>query len=447
MTTTKTDLKKSICAAIDRNSERIIALGERIRRQPELGFKEFKTARLVEETLGGLGLKPRSGLALTGVRAEMAGAKDGPTFALLGELDGLVVVGHPVADPETGAAHACGHNAQIAGLLGAAMGLLETRAFEHLAGRVVFFAVPAEEYGDVEWRVGEARAGRLEFLGGKPELLRLGHFDDVDLAMMIHTTSQPEMRKAGVVASNNGCIVKTVRYIGRASHAGGAPHMGINALYAANIGLSAINALRETFRDEDSIRVHPIITHGGSQVNVIPGEVRIETYVRGKTVEAILDANRRVDRALKAGAMALGAQVEIETLPGYLPLFNHMGMAQQFKANAAELLGADQVMETGHRSGSTDMGDLSHVMPIVHPYMGGAVGAGHGADYAIADPKTAYVEPAKQLALMAVDMLWGDAGTARDILKAWKPRLTKDAYLSFQRGISSTELYDGAKDV
>ena len=77
--------------------------------------------------------------------------------------------------------------------------------------------------------------------------------------------------------------------------------MGINALYAANIGLSAINAIRETFRDEDSIRVHPIITHGGSQVNVIPGEVRLETYVRGKTVEAILEANRRVDRALRAG--------------------------------------------------------------------------------------------------------------------------------------------------
>jgi metal-dependent amidase/aminoacylase/carboxypeptidase family protein len=223
--------------------------------------------------------------------------------------------------------------------------------------------------------------------------------------------------------------------------------MGINALYAANIGLSAINALRETFRDEDSIRVHPIITHGGSQVNVIPGEVRIETYVRGKTVEAILEANRKVDRALRAGALALGAQVEIETLPGYLPLFNHMGMAQQFKANAAALLGADQVTESGHRSGSTDMGDISHVMPTLHPYMGGASGSGHGADYSITDPTVAYVEPAKQLAMMAVDLLWGDADGARDILKAWKPRLTKEDYLAFQRGVSRTELFDGSKDL
>jgi amidohydrolase len=442
---TRDEVKRAVCEAIDRNAERIIGIGETIRRHPELGFKEFKTARLVEETFASLGLKPKGGLAITGVRAEATGAKDGPTFALLGELDGLVVAGHPVADSETGAAHACGHNAQIAGLLGAAMGLLGARAFDHLAGRAVFFAVPAEEYGDVEWRVAQARAGKLEFLGGKPELLRLGHFDDVDLAMMIHTSSQPEMKRAGVSASNNGCIVKTVRYIGRASHAGGAPHLGVNALYAANIGLAAINAIRETFRDEDSIRVHPIITHGGSQVNVIPGEVRIETYVRGKSVEAILDANKRVDRALRAGALALGAQVEIETLPGYLPLFNHMGLAKYFKANASALLGSDHVTETGHRSGSTDMGDISHVMPTLHPYMGGAIGSGHGADYAIADQKLAYVEPAKQLALMAVDMLWDDAAAARGVLETWKPRMTRAEYLAFQRGVAGRELFDGAK--
>ena len=439
------DVKRAVCEAIDRQSEKIVAVGEAIRKSPELGFKEFKTAKLVEETMREIGLSPKSGLAITGVRAEARGKSEGPTFALLGELDGLVVAGHPVADPRTGAAHACGHNAQVAGMLGAAMGLLSAKAFEHLAGRVVFFAVPAEEYGDVAWRVEQARAGKLEFLGGKPELLRLGHFDDVDLAMMIHLTPQKEYRKAGVAASNNGCIVKTVRYIGRASHAGGAPHLGINALYAAQIGLSAINAIRETFRDEDSIRVHPIITHGGSQVNVIPGDVRIETYVRGKSVEAILDANVRVDRALKAGALALGAQVEIETLPGYLPLFNHDGMSKYFVANASTQLGADNVTQMGHRSGSTDMGDISHIMPTLHPYMSGASGSGHSADYRITDPKLAYVENAKQLALMAVDMLWDGAKAAKGIIAEFKPRLTKDAYLSFQRGINKTELFDGAK--
>src|SRR5262249_28944651 len=171
-----------------------------------------------------------------------------------------------------------------------------------------------------------------------------------------------------------------------------------------------------TVREEDWMGVQGMIRHGGSQVNVIPGEVRLETYVRGKTVDAILDANVRVDRALRAGALALGATVEVETLPGYLPLFNHPGMTERFVATAREVLGADQVTQTGHRSGSTDMGDISHVMPTLHPYMGGAAGSGHGADYRIADPRLAYVEPAKQLAMMAVDMLGDGAAGARQII-------------------------------
>jgi len=156
---TRAELKRRVTEAADRRADEIIALGETIRRHPELGFKEVKTAKLVDETFHRLGLTPRTGLALTGVRAEAAGrAGDGPTFALLGELDGLVVAGHPEADPATGAAHACGHNAQVAALLGAAMGLLDADALDALNGRLVFFAVPAEEYGDIEWRVSRVPA-------------------------------------------------------------------------------------------------------------------------------------------------------------------------------------------------------------------------------------------------------------------------------------------------
>ncbi len=423
---TKDELKHRVYQAIDQRGEEIIGLGEQIRRHPELGFKEVKTARLVEETFKKLGLVPRAGLALTGVRADANGrAGDGPTFAVLGELDALVVAGHPEGDPTTGAAHACGHNAQIAGMLGAAIGLLDAKALDRLAGRVAFFSVPAEEYGDIEWRVAQARAGRLEFLGGKPELLRLGHFDDVDLAMMIHTTPRTEDGKAGVPASN------------------GAPHMGINALYAAQIGLMAINAIRETFRDEDTIRVHPIITHGGSQVNVIPGEVRIETYVRGRTMEAILDANRKVDRALRAGALALGAKVEIETLPGYMPMTCDPIMTRYFRDIVSGLLGEEHYRQIGHRTGSTDMGDLSQVMPILHPYIGGARGTGHGADFEIVDKPLAYLGPAKALAAMVIDMLWDGAAAAREVLAKARPPMTRASYLAAQRGLARRETYEG----
>src|SRR5260370_14786760 len=112
-----------------------------------------------------IGLAPKGGVAITGVRADLPGrAGDGPTFAMLGELDALVVTGHPEADGTTGAAHACGHNAHVAGLLCAAMALVDTKAAHHLAERLAFFAMPAEEYGDVESRVRQARAGTREFL-------------------------------------------------------------------------------------------------------------------------------------------------------------------------------------------------------------------------------------------------------------------------------------------
>jgi amidohydrolase len=381
---------------------------------------------------------------MTGVRADARGRGGaGPTFAIIGELDGLRVTGHPEADPQTGAAHACGHNAQIAGMLGAAMGLHDAGALDHLAGRLVFFAVPAEEGGDIEWRQAQIAAGRLEFPCGKQELMRLGHFDDVDLSMMIHTNWRADDGKAGVPASNNGRVGKTARFIGRASHAGGAPHLGVNALYAAQIALTAINAVRETFRDEDSIRVHPILTHGGSQVNVIPGEARLEMYVRGKTVEGVADASRRVDRALRAGALAMGAQVEIDTLPGPMPLSCDRTMARFFEATARVLVGDANYRDIPHRSGSTDMGDLSQVMPVLHPYMGGARGPGHSADFAIVDPDLGYVQPAKALAAMAVDLLADGAAGAREVLAGSRPSMTREGYLAFQRGIARREHYEG----
>src|SRR5216117_2689684 len=211
---TKDELKRRVWEAIDRRGTEIIGLGEQIRRHPELGFKEVKTARLVEETFKTLGLAPRAGLALTGVRADVGGrAGDGPTFAVLGELDALVVAGHPEGDPDTGAAHACGHNAQIAGMLGAAIGLADAKAADQLAGEIIFFAVPAEEFIDVEERMGRVAKGEIEFMLGKPELVAKGHFDDVDMVMMIHTGSRDGQKTRSIIAeSSNGALVKQIRF-------------------------------------------------------------------------------------------------------------------------------------------------------------------------------------------------------------------------------------------
>ena len=124
------------------------------------------------------------------------------------------------------------------------------------------FAVPAEEYIEIEHRETLRAQKKLEFLGGKPELVRLGELDDVDLAMICHTTSRSEDGLICLGSTSNGLVAKKIQFIGRGSHAGGAPHLGINALNAASLALMAIHANRETFRDEDTIRVHPIITKG-----------------------------------------------------------------------------------------------------------------------------------------------------------------------------------------
>jgi amidohydrolase len=441
--TSKEDIKKRICEAIDRRRDQICRIGDHIMVNPELGFKEFETAKLVTKTMDEFGIPNETELAITGVKGVLRGKKPGPTVALIGELDSLLVSDHPQANPETGAAHACGHNAQIAGLMGAMMGIVDSKVVDDLAGTIVFFAVPAEEYVEVGYRVGLVKEGKLSFLGGKPELIKLGHFDDIDMAIMIHTHSESGMSPTAVSASSNGFVAKTIRFLGKAAHAGGAPHKGINALSAAQIALNAIHAQRETFQDEDAIRVHPVITKGGDLVNVVPAEVCMETYVRGRTTEAILDANAKVDRALRAGALAMGAQVEIETLPGYMPLKNNAALTRLFKSNAQDLFGADAFSEIGHRTGSTDMGDLSHVMPALHPYMSGAYGPGHSVDWHISDKEMGYIGPAKSLALMAVDLLYGDATEARRVMDGYEPDMTKEAFLKFQNGLYKMEVFEG----
>ena len=316
----KDELKRQVFEAIDSRADEIINLSKTILSHPEPGFREVKTSQLVSGKLAEMGVPFRSGLGLTGVRADLLGGSPGPTMALLGELDSLIVNEHPHADATTGAAHACGHHCQIGMLLGAAIGLNQPDVLSALSGRIALFAVPAEEYIEIEYRDSLRRDGKIEFLGGKPELIKLGEFDDVNLAMMIHTTSSTEEGHLCISGTNNGTIAKKIQFIGRGSHAGGSPHLGINALNAASLALSAIHYNRETFRDTDTVRVHPIITKGGEAVSAVPADVRMETFVRGRTIEAIMDANKKVDRALRAGAMAVGAQVNIQTIPGYLPL-------------------------------------------------------------------------------------------------------------------------------
>ncbi|MDE0213681.1 MAG: amidohydrolase [Deltaproteobacteria bacterium] len=435
------DLKAEACRVIDARRQEIIDLGETILRQPETGFNEAKTAELIAGRLRSLGLEPQRGLAVTGVKGRKDCARPGPALAILGELDALKVFDHPHADPDTGAAHACGHNAQVAGMVGAGMGLLSAKVLPRLAGALVFFAVPAEEMIDVDERLERKARNEIEFLAGKAELIRLGHFDDVDLAMMFHTKT--DTLASHVAGSSNGALIKKIRFIGKAAHAGGSPQTGVNALNAASLAMTAIAYQRETFYDDDTIRIHPIITRGGDAVSVVPAEVTLETFIRGKTLEGILDANRKVDNALRGAAMAVGASVEITTVPGYLPQTNNEAMARLWGDNAEELFGSGQfALGTEHRTSSTDFGDLAHIMPAVQPYVAGAAGGGHTNGYLLVDHDSVYVKSAKLLAMTAIDLLHDGAGAARRILREDTPRMTKQEYLDYQRKLDATEVFE-----
>ncbi len=438
------DLKQRVMDEIDRQAEHLIALGEDIFRHPELGFKETRTAGKVAAEFQRLGLGYHEELALTGVKTVVSGGEDGPTIAVLGELDSVLVADHPNSDPVTGAAHCCGHNAQIATMLGVAHGLVRSGVLGELGGRVAFMAVPAEEYVEIDYRVGLTEQGKTEFLGGKSELVRIGAFDDIDMAMMVHAaTSSDPAQIGGMNTSINGFVGKQARFVGKAAHAGGAPHRGVNALYAAQLALEAINAQRETFQDDDTVRIHPILTRGGDLVNVIPNDVRLETMIRGKTAEAIEDAARKVDRALRAGAMGLGAEVEIASLPGYMPLFNHETLAELFVGNFTTFYDESAWHNDGHGTFSSDIGDISHLMPTIEPSIAGFSGTVHGSDWRITDPYLAYVLPAKLMAMTVIDLLAGGAAQAHQILDDFTPQMTKDEYLAFMRRNSRKESFDG----
>jgi len=434
-------IKSLVCEEIERNGDKLISIAKEILKNPEPGFKEFKTAEIVSREFETFQMSHEKGIAITGLKSSLDTGVPGPNIAVIGELDSLKVLGHPYEDKETTAAHACGHHCQIAMMLGVAAGLKAAGVLDELVGKITFMAVPAEEYIDVEYRDGLRRSGEIEFLGGKPEFVRLGHFDDVDMAMMTHTSVPSNNCKISFGGTNNGLVAKSIKFSGVASHAGGAPHMGVNALNAAMVAMSAIHAQRETYRDQDTIRIHPIITKGGVAVSSVPADVRMETYVRGASIEAFLSASEKVDRALRAGAMAVGGSVAITTLPGYLPIQSNETFLNLYQGNAAELVGSENLGRLTHRTGSTDMGDISQLMPVIHPYVEAASGNGHGIDYVIEDYELAVLTGAKAMAMTVVDLLAKSASNASKIVSENEPPLTKSSYLSLLRDMTKEETF------
>lgn len=421
---------------VNKHRERILESFEYIWANPETGYREWKTHKFLKEQFESLGYTVKEAGNIPGFIAEIDTGKEGPTIGVFGEMDGLLVPEHPAADKETGAVHACGHVAQVAALVGLAAALKEPNALEGLCGKIRLIAVPAEEGIEQQFRENLIKDEIIHFQNGKVEFLYRGLLDGMDMSFMIHTDLD-DSHTGSFNGGSNGLIAKMITFKGVESHAGGAPHLGVNALYAANMALSSINALRETFEDHKHIRVHPIITEGGVSVNVIPGRVSMETYVRGADMKSILEVNHKVNRAIAASAASIGATVHILDKAGSWPRWTDRVMAPVFKKAMETVLEKVDVGLDRWGTGCSDMGDVGSLMPTIHGYVGGAKGIEHGNNYEIFDPETACVDSAKVQFVALRMFLQNNAENAWNSIRSYSPAFkNKEEYFKFKESIT-----------
>ena len=433
-------IEKRIIEIIDANRDVIIQFGDDIYRHGELGYKEVRTSQKVKEFFEKYLSDIQDGLAITGIKGYLnKEKKDHFSLALIGELDALRIPDHPYVNLETQASHCCGHHAQLAGLVGSLIALSDSEVSQCLDGQVVFLATPSEEYGEVEFKNSLIEQGKIKYGGGKSELIRIGAFDDIDSCIVHHTSMDGVSVGSG---SGNGFISKVIKIKGKASHAAHERELGINALYAANLGLQALSYNKDTFKDEDCVRIHPIMTKGGDLVNVVPDNVVIETQVRGKNIKVIEDASEKTDRSFQYGALALGANYRIETVPGYLPSLPYVTPHEVVEI-VQEVLGDKPltiISPNEHTGGSTDVGDVQHLMPVITFKTSGASGGLHQTSFSIDDEDEAYVLTAKIFALGAYRLLKDQAKVAKKAKSEYQPVFaTKEEYIQFMNQFSSVQ--------
>ena len=414
-----TPRQEQIVKNVDKYRQDILDAERWIWKHPEVGYTEWQTHAYLLEKFRSYGYDPIEAGNIPGFYVDLDTGRPGPCLAIMGELDALDIAAHP--ESVNGMTHCCGHNCQCAEMVGIAAVVSEPGALDGLSGTIRLMLVPAEEMIQLEFRKGLMEKGIIKYLGGKPEFMHRGYFDGVDLALMVHTDNNNDYDFT-CQDGFNGIIAKILTYKGRSSHAGGSPEDGINAQYAATVGLDGCNALRETFRDQDHIRFHPILKGVKSAVNIIPDEMRIESYTRGKGTEAIVSANKKLNRALAAGAVALGAQLHICDMPGYATEYHDHAFMDLCQKCCEDLSGKDKVKfdHSAWSTGSSDFGDLTMVMPGVQFYANGHTGLGHGIDFCVAEPERACVNPAKAELFIADALLSDGAAKAKEIVANYK---------------------------
>ena len=419
-----TERQQQLVQNVEKHRQMILDAERWLWAHPQTGYTEWEAHNYLVEKYEALGYSLTLAGNIPGFYTEVDTGRPGPKLAIFGELDALDIANHP--ESVNGMTHCCGHNGQSAALLGIAAALKEPGALDGLCGTIRLVAVPAEEMIQLAFREDLRKKGVIQYMGGKVEFMARGMLDGVDIAMMVHggAAGPDEAFDFSGGLGMNGCMAKTIRYKGKSAHAGGAPHLGINAQYAAMLGLQACNDLRETFQEKDTIRFHPIMMGVNCAVNIIPDEMKIESYVRGRSLEAIKRENIKVNRALTGAALAMGAGVELSDRPGYSPEYHDPAFMKLVEDCCCDLVGKDRVKfdYESWSTGSSDFGDVTCVMPGVQFFAAGAIGTGHGIDYYVKDPNRMCVNAVKAQLFVADALLRDDAAAARKIIADYKPQ-------------------------
>lgn len=369
------DHKEQIIAEVDRYAEMLWGISTALFHEPEIAFKEYKACQLLTEALreADFTIETKIGGLETAFRATI-GVKRGAKVAILAEYDALIGLGH-----------ACGHNLIAAGAVGAGIAL--SRLNPRLRGQIQVIGTPAEEGG-----------------GGKILLAKAGVFKSVDAALMFHPSSKNLVLRPSLASSK-----LKIEFTGKASHAAAAPEEGINALDAMILTFNNINALRQTFGPKD--RVAGVILEGGEAANIIPAHTTGDFSIRSLTAKRRDELVAKVISCAQGAASTIGCHVECKVSPGYQEIIVNKVLAGLFKSNLESLGRVVSEPDPNERMGSTDMGDVSHLVPAIHPYLAIAPEniAGHTLEfkeYCISEAgKSAMLDAAKAMAMTTVDLL------------------------------------------
>lgn len=381
-----------IAADVDAVAPTLRDVSAKIHANPELRYEEHRAAAWITEAVESAGVPVERSLGdlPTAFRARI-GSGSGPKVAILAEYDAL---------PEIG--HACGHNLIAAGALGAFLALARQR--DAIAGTVELVGTPAEEGG-----------------GGKIRLLDKGIFAGVDAAMMFHPFDRDLL--AHIALAN---VWLQMRFHGKPSHAALAPWDGSSALTACLQTFHLVDSQRVHFRD--GVRVHGFVTNGGQAVNIIPELAAAEFSVRAKDMTELERVRAIVERCARGAALACGVEVDITQREGYRDMVNNMTLARRFGAHLGGLGRSAAEGDDTVGAGSTDMGDVSHAVPSIHPWIaicdkGETTCHQHAFAQCAGSERgqQAMLTAAKAMALTAADLLL-DAGLRAAVKREFEQR-------------------------